>query len=136
MPKKKQSHEDIAGQFSDEEMNQIKRYGQALGGKPTPFDEEVEEDLTGMEQNAQKMRSAQTGGPEAAAQSLGPSDMKQAQIKQRGAIDQQADTQAAAQAQKAQGAQAPIAPPPAPSGPQRRGRGNGRRRYGNQSYEG
>jgi hypothetical protein len=83
MPKKKQSHEDVANQFSDQEMDQIKRYGQALGGKPTPFDEEVEEHLTGMEQNAQKMRAAQTGAPEAAAQSLGPSDMDQAQIKQR-----------------------------------------------------
>jgi cytochrome c553 len=40
MPKKK-SH-PIADQFSDDEMDQIKHYGQALGGSPTPFDEKVE----------------------------------------------------------------------------------------------
>jgi hypothetical protein len=32
----------LADQFSDDEMGQIKRYGQALGGSPTEFDEEVE----------------------------------------------------------------------------------------------
>ena len=37
----------------------------------------------------QRCRAAQTGAPEAAAQFLGPRDMDQAQIKQRGAIDQQ-----------------------------------------------
>jgi hypothetical protein len=31
-----------ADQFSDAEMAQVKRFGQALGGAPTPFDEEVE----------------------------------------------------------------------------------------------
>ena len=32
----------IADQFSDDDMEQIKRYGQALGGHPTDFDDEVE----------------------------------------------------------------------------------------------
>jgi hypothetical protein len=114
MPKKKQPHESVANQFSDEEMEQIKRYGQALGGKPTPFDEEVEQHLTGMEQNAHKMHAAQTGGGD---QSLGPSAMDQQAIKQRGAMSQQAATQAAAQAQQAQGAQQPVNAPPAPAGP-------------------
>lgn len=112
--KKKQSNEDIASQFSDEEMGQIKRYGEALGGKPTPFDEEVENHLTGMEANASKMKSAQTGGDVG----LGPSDMDTAQVKQRGAMNQQADTQAAAQAAQAQAAQQPVNAPPAPAGPQ------------------
>jgi predicted DNA-binding transcriptional regulator AlpA len=35
----------IADQFSDTDMEQIKRYGQALGGGPTDFDEEVEREL-------------------------------------------------------------------------------------------
>lgn len=114
MPKKKKS-EDIASQFSDDEMNQIKRYGEALGGKPTPFDEEVQAHLDGMEANAHKMRAAQTGGGD---QGLGPSDIDQAQVKQRGASQQTTDTQGDIQAAKAQGAQAPTNPPPAPAGPQ------------------
>jgi hypothetical protein len=44
--RKKKSH-PIADQFSDDEMNQIKRYGQAIGGGVTPFDEEVERHLAG-----------------------------------------------------------------------------------------
>ena len=55
MPKKK-SH-PIADQFSDEEMMRIKRYGEALGGKPTAFDEEVERHLKAMEKN--RARAAQ-----------------------------------------------------------------------------
>ncbi len=39
--RKKKSH-PVADQFSDDEMDRVKRYGQALGGSPTPFDEEVE----------------------------------------------------------------------------------------------
>jgi excisionase family DNA binding protein len=35
----------IADQFSDDDMEQIKRYGQALVGHPTDFDEEVEREL-------------------------------------------------------------------------------------------
>jgi len=34
--------EPVADQFGDDEMDRIKRYGQALGGSPTEFDEEVE----------------------------------------------------------------------------------------------
>jgi hypothetical protein len=34
-----------ADQFSDDEMAQVKRFGQALGGAPTDFDEEVEKHL-------------------------------------------------------------------------------------------
>jgi hypothetical protein len=29
--------------FTDQEMAQIKRFGEALRGKPTPFDEEFEQ---------------------------------------------------------------------------------------------
>ena len=32
----------VADQFSNHEMNQIKHYGQMLGGGVTPFDEAVE----------------------------------------------------------------------------------------------
>jgi hypothetical protein len=38
---KKKSH-PVADQFSDPEMDRVMRHGQALGGSPTPFDEEVE----------------------------------------------------------------------------------------------
>ena len=38
--RKKKSH-PVTDQFSNEDMEQIKRYGQALSGSPTPFDEEV-----------------------------------------------------------------------------------------------
>jgi hypothetical protein len=63
-----------AEQFSDPEMEQIKRFGQALGGQPTDFDEQVEEALNKRERareaNAQKMRAAQTSG----STGLGPTD--------------------------------------------------------------
>jgi hypothetical protein len=36
-------------EFSDEELLMIKHCGQALGGKPTAFDEEVERHLAGYE---------------------------------------------------------------------------------------
>jgi hypothetical protein len=39
--RKKKSH-PVADQFSHHEMDGVKRYGQALDGSPTPFDEEVE----------------------------------------------------------------------------------------------
>lgn len=55
----------IADQFSDEEMERINRFGQALGGV-TPFDEEIEERLQMLERareaGAAKMKTAQTGG--------------------------------------------------------------------------
>ena len=41
-------------EFTDEELAMIKHYGEALGGKPTAFDEEVEEHLRGMEASAAK----------------------------------------------------------------------------------
>jgi hypothetical protein len=109
----------IADQFSEDEMNQIKHYGQMLGGGVTPFDEAVEEALNkrqaAREANASKMHAAQTGGGD---MSLGPSAMDQAAVKQGQAINQQVDTQAAQQAMKAQGAQAPVNAPAAPAGPQ------------------
>jgi hypothetical protein len=67
------------------------------------------------EANASKMHAAQTGGGD---MSLGPSAMDQAAVKQGQAMNQQADTQAAQQAMKAQGAQAPVNAPAAPAGPQ------------------
>ncbi len=56
MPKKK-SH-PVAEQFSDEAMEQIKRYGQALSGGVTPFDEEVERHLARYEANRKNMEAA------------------------------------------------------------------------------
>jgi hypothetical protein len=41
-----------ADQFSDDEMAQVKRFGAALGGKPTDFDEEVEMHLARHEANS------------------------------------------------------------------------------------
>ena len=107
-----------ADQFSDEEMEQVKRYGQALGGGPTPFDEEVQRGLDrhaerAQEANAAKMHAAQTGGDTG----LGPSEMDQAAVKQSGALQQQADVSGAQQAQQAQTQQSPPAPPPAPPPP-------------------
>ena len=60
MPKNK-SH-PIADQFSDDEMRRIKRYGEALGGKPTPFDEEVERWVQIYERHYAKMCAALTWG--------------------------------------------------------------------------
>jgi hypothetical protein len=51
--RKEKSHA-VADQFSDDDMAQIKRYGQALGGSPTPFDEEVEKYLRSIEANKKK----------------------------------------------------------------------------------
>jgi hypothetical protein len=120
MPKKPKP--SAADQFSDEDMHQIKHYGQMLGGGVTPFDEAVEEALNKREANeeasAKKMHAAQTGAPEAAAQSLAPSQMDQAAIKQRSALQQQAATEGAQAAAQAQGAQTPVNAPPAPVGPQ------------------
>lgn len=106
----------IPEQFSDEEMEQMKRHGAAqLGG--TAFSEEVEKELNKLqakrEASAGKMHAAQTGGGEG----LGPSEMDEAAIKQRGAIQQDTDTQAAQKAAQAQAQQAPISAPAAPTGP-------------------
>ena len=47
----------VADHFSDEETEQIKRYGQALSGGVTPFDEEVERHLARYESNRKKMKA-------------------------------------------------------------------------------
>ncbi len=67
------NNKSVADQFSDPEMEQIQRYGQALQGGVTPFDEEVERHLQesgayeraqarAREANAAKMQAARTGG--------------------------------------------------------------------------
>jgi hypothetical protein len=107
----------IPDQFSDDEMEQMKRYGSAqLGG--TDFSAEVEKELDklqrGREASAAKMHAAQTSGGDTG---LGPSDIDKAQIKQRDASQQQTATQGAQAAAQAQGAQAPVNAPAAPTGP-------------------
>jgi len=47
----------VADQFSDEDMEQIKRYGQTLNGGVTPFDEEVERHLAYYEANRKRLRA-------------------------------------------------------------------------------
>jgi hypothetical protein len=115
MPKKKHTPEEVAGQFSDEEMQALKLYGQALGGKPTPFDEEVEKHLAGHEAHFAKMRAAQTGG--ASEEGLGPSDIERAQQQGKSAAGQQATLQGAQAAQAAQQQAVSPSAPAAPSGP-------------------
>ena len=114
MPSPEQSPEDVASQFSDQEMEQMKRYGAAqLGG--TDFSEAVERELEKLqktrEANALKMRAAQTG------QELGPSQFQEQEVKQTGALQQQATTQQASQASQAQSQQRPVNAPAAPGGP-------------------
>jgi coproporphyrinogen III oxidase-like Fe-S oxidoreductase len=48
----------VADQFSDDEIDQIKRYGQALSGGVTPFDEEVERHLARYEASRKNMEAA------------------------------------------------------------------------------
>lgn len=118
MPKQQQSQGDIPSQFSDDEMAQVKRYGEALGGKPTPFDEEVEGHLAGMEANAKKMRAAMTGGGGGGDEELGPTEFEAQQAKQQGAMTQNQALIGARAAAQAQAAQTAPQAPPAPSGPQ------------------
>jgi len=113
-----QSPEDIAGQFSDEEMEQLKRYGAALGGGPSAFDEEVEKHLAGHEAHYAKMRAAQTGGASADEIALAPPEIPQAQMKGQEIAHQRQTAQGAQQAQAAQAQQQPPTPPAAPMGPQ------------------
>lgn len=115
-----QSPEDIAGQFSPEEMEQVKRYGQALGGGPTAFDEQVQDHLDLLykhrppgEAGARKERAAQTGG--ASDTGLGPSDIERAQMQEGPAIAQKQAQQSAQQASQAQASAQPVNAPPAPS---------------------
>jgi len=109
-----------ADQFSDDEMEGIKRYGQALGGKPTDFEEEVEKHLTGQyarehEREEAKMHAAQTGG---AGPGLGPEEEAQLLAKQQQTLQQKAAAQGQQAAAQAQAQQTPIQPPPAPTGSQ------------------
>jgi hypothetical protein len=121
MPKQEQSQnqspEDVAGQFSDEEMEQLKRYGQALGGGPSAFDEEVEKHLAGHEAHYAKMRAAQTGGASADEMALAPPEIPQAQMQGQQISHQRQTAQSAQQAQAAQAQQQQPTPPPAPIGP-------------------
>jgi hypothetical protein len=55
--RKKKSH-PVTDQLSNEDMEQIKRYGQAMSGGVTPFDEEVERHLARYESNRKKMEAA------------------------------------------------------------------------------
>src|ERR1700704_6228640 len=107
MAEKKKPHP--AEQFDDSEMEQVKRYGQALGGAPTDFDEQVETALNerqrAREAGAAKMHAAQTGGSEG----LGPTEAEQALAKQQSALQQQAASAGAQGAAKAQAAQPPGA---------------------------
>jgi hypothetical protein len=54
---KQRQEQSPADQFSDEDMERIKHYGEALGGKATPFDEEVERHLEYHERHYAKMRA-------------------------------------------------------------------------------
>jgi hypothetical protein len=90
MPKKSQPQpHPVADQFSDDDMEQMKRFGQALGGAPTDFDEEVEKALDSparaREASAAKMKAAATGG----SVGLGPTEAEQQLAKQQSALQQQ-----------------------------------------------
>jgi hypothetical protein len=109
----KQQAPGPADQFSDPEMEAVKQYGQALGGKPTDFDEAVEEHLNRYEEASQKkMRAAQEGGQE-----IGPSDIEKEQVQQQQGQAKAQAAQGAQQASQAQAQQTPVNAPPAPSGP-------------------
>jgi hypothetical protein len=112
---KKQKQKSVADQFSDPEMEQIQRFGEALHGGVTPFDEEVEHHLErrAREASAAKMKAAQTGGT-----ALGPSEFEQKEVQQQGALEQQMTTQGAAQGAQARAQQTSVTPPAAPAGPQ------------------
>lgn len=121
-----QPQQPIHEQFSEPEMEGIRRYGQALGGSPTEFEEEVEKHLANMEKanqrfgrateaQYQKMRAAQTGG---AGPGLGPTESEEALAKQQQTLQQQAATAGQQQATQAQAQQTSPTPPPAPTGPQ------------------
>lgn len=103
---------NVADQFSDEEMSQVQRHGAAqLEG--TKFSEEVEKHLERFqkqrEANAAKMRAAQTSD-------LGPTEMEQQQANQTQALQQQAAQAGQLQAAQAQAQKVPMQPPRAPTG--------------------
>jgi hypothetical protein len=118
-----QPQSPIADQFSDDEMAQVQRYGQAMSS-PSDFSDEVEKALVKRgayqkaqaqfhEKNAAKMRAAQTGG----SPGLGPTEAEQSLAKQQQTLQQQAATTGAVSAQQAQaGEPAQPTPPPAPAG--------------------
>lgn len=103
----------IADQFSDNEMEQMKRYGAAqLGG--TDFSAQVEKEIRKLqrkEANAAKMKAAQTSG---GAGGLGPSKIETQQADQTNAISQQATSQGAQKAEQAQAKDIPLQAPAAP----------------------
>ena len=106
-----QSH-PIADQFSDEEMEQMKRHGAAqLGG--TQFSDEVEKHLRrfARERNAKKMKAAQTSG---GAEGLGPSQIQTQQADQASALQQENASQGTAKNLEAQAQKIPVEAPSAP----------------------
>jgi hypothetical protein len=110
---KQQQQQDIGTQFSDPELEQLKRYGAAqLGG--TQFSEAVEQELEKLqharEANAKKMKAAMRGGD------LGPEQFEQEQVQQTGALQRLAGSAGQAQAAQAQAQMTSPTPPPAPSG--------------------
>jgi hypothetical protein len=56
----------VADRFSDDEMEQTKRYGQALSGGVTSFDEEVERHLARYEANRKNMEAAKAQATQSA----------------------------------------------------------------------
>jgi hypothetical protein len=58
---RKKKSQPPANQFSDDEMEQISRFGQALSGGVTPFDEEVERHLARYEANRKKIKDGRGG---------------------------------------------------------------------------
>src|SRR5262249_19662209 len=112
----------IANQFSDDEMEAVRRNGQALGGGPTDFEEEVERHLTGehaREREAAKMRAAESGD---GGEGLGPEQEEQMLAKQAHTLQQHAEARGAVQAQQISptptGSQGVSQPYPAQAGPQ------------------
>jgi hypothetical protein len=76
-----------ADHFSDEEMEQVQRFGQALGGQPSAFDEDVEKALARhypKEFGAEKMYAAQTGG----STGPGPTEAEQALAKREAILSE------------------------------------------------
>ena len=55
--RKKKSH-PVLDNFSDADLKQIKRYGRALSGGVTPFDEEVQRHLARYEATRKEMKAA------------------------------------------------------------------------------
>jgi hypothetical protein len=85
-----------ADQFSDAEMDQVKRFGQALGGAPTSFDEEVDKHYQRHAANIAK------------AKPTVPSDDSD---NEQGSFDQQANAQGQA-IQNLSGGENPVNPVP------------------------